>query len=115
GVQATGHGAERSLAGHLLVLTRGLDEVEVHAAAGWGRVGAGVKWAKLVAAAPPYGLAGINGSTTDVGIVGYTTGGGVGPLARTHGINADRVRAFEVVTRDGVFRPGHPTAFHDLL
>ena len=30
GVQATGHGAERSLAGHLLVVTRGLDEVTVH-------------------------------------------------------------------------------------
>jgi hypothetical protein len=114
GVQATGHGAERSLAGHLLVLTRGLDEVDVHAEERWARVGAGVKWSKLVAAATPHGLAGINGSTTDVGIVGYTTGGGVGPLARTHGINADKVRAFEVVTGDGVFRRVTPTEYPDL-
>jgi hypothetical protein len=113
GVQATGHGAERSLAGHLLVVTRGLDEVTVHPE-GWARVGAGVKWAKLVAAAAPYGLAGVNGSTTDVSIVGYTTGGGVGPLARTYGINADRVRAFEVVTGDGVFRRVTPTQYPDL-
>jgi FAD binding domain len=113
GVQATGHGAERSLAGHLLVLTKGLDEVTVHPE-GWARVGAGVKWAKLVAAAAPHGLAGINGSTTDVSIVGYTTGGGVGPLARTYGINADRVRAFEVVTGDGVFRRVTPTEYPDL-
>lgn len=113
GVQATGHGAERSLAGHLLVLTRGLDEVTVHPE-GWARVGAGVKWAELVAAAAPHGLAGINGSTTDVSIVGYTTGGGVGPLARTYGINADRVRAFEVVTGDGVFRRVTPTEYPDL-
>ena len=113
GVQATGHGAERSLAGHLLVVTRGLDEVTVHPE-GWARVGAGVKWAKLVAAATPYGLAGVNGSTTDVSIVGYTTGGGVGPLARTYGINADRVRAFEVVTGDGVFRRVTPTEYPDL-
>jgi hypothetical protein len=113
GVQATGHGAERSLAGHLLVVTRGLDEVTVHPE-GWARVGAGVKWAKLVAAATPFGLAGINGSTTDVSIVGYTTGGGVGPLARTYGINADRVRAFEVVTGDGVFRRVTPTEYPDL-
>jgi hypothetical protein len=114
GVQATGHGAERSLAGHLLVVTRGLDEVTVHPE-GWARVGAGVKWAKLVAAATPYGLAGVNGSTTDVSIVGYTTGGGVGPLARTYGINADRVRAFEVVTGDGVFRRVTPTEHPDLF
>jgi hypothetical protein len=113
GVQATGHGAERSLAGHILVLTKGLDEVTVHPE-GWARVGAGVKWSTLVAAATPYGLAGVNGSTTDVGIVGYTTGGGVGPLARTHGINADRVRAFEVVTGDGVFRRVTPTDYPDL-
>jgi hypothetical protein len=114
GVQATGHGAERSLAGHILVLTRGLDEVTVHPE-GWARVGAGVKWSTLVAAAAPYGLAGVNGSTTDVGIVGYTTGGGVGPMARTYGINADRVRAFEVVTGDGVFRRVTPTEYPDLF
>jgi FAD/FMN-containing dehydrogenase len=114
GVQATGHGAERSLAGHILVLTRDLDEVTVHPE-GWARVGAGVKWSTLVAAAAPYGLAGVNGSTTDVGIVGYTTGGGVGPMARTYGINADRVRAFEVVTGDGVFRRVTPTEYPDLF
>jgi FAD/FMN-containing dehydrogenase len=115
GVQATGHGAERSLAGHLLVVTRGLDECTVHPEEAWARVGAGVKWATLVQAAAPYGLAGVNGSTTDVGIVGYTTGGGVGPLARTFGINADRVRAFEVVTGDGVFRRVTPTEHPDLF
>ena len=113
GVQATGHGAERSLAGHLLVLTRGLDEVTVHPE-GWARVGAGVKWSQLVPVAARHGLAGINGSTTDVSIVGYTTGGGVGPMARTYGINADRVRAFEVVTGDGVFRRVSPTEYPDL-
>jgi hypothetical protein len=114
GVQATGHGAERSLAGHLLIVTRGLDEVTVHPEGAWARVGAGVKWAQLVAAAAPHGLAGVNGSTTDVGIVGYTTGGGVGPLARTYGINADRVRAFEVVTGDGVPRRVTPEQHPDL-
>ena len=114
GVQATGHGAERSLAGHLLIVTKDLDECTVHAE-GWARVGSGVKWARLVAAAAPHGLAGVNGSTTDVSIVGYTTGGGVGPLARTYGINADRVRAFEVVTGDGIFRRVTPTEYPDLF
>jgi FAD binding domain-containing protein len=114
GVQATGHGAESSLAGSLLVVTRGLDECTVHPE-GWARVGAGVKWLRLVQAAAPYGLAALNGSTTDVGIVGYTTGGGVGPLARTFGLAADRVRAFEVVTGDGEFRRVTPTVHPDLF
>ncbi|MGY1740018.1 MULTISPECIES: FAD-binding oxidoreductase [unclassified Blastococcus] len=117
GVQATGHGAEASLAGHLLIATRGLDEITVHPE-GWARVGAGVKWSALVAQAAPHGLAALNGSTTDVGIVGYTTGGGVGPLARTYGLAADRVRAFEVVTGDGEFRrvtaSEHPDLFFAL-
>ena len=114
GVQATGHGAESSLAGHLLVVTKGLDEVAVHPE-GWARVGAGVKWLPVIEAAAPYGLAPLNGSTSDVGVVGYTTGGGVGPLARTYGLAADRVRAFEVVTGDGEMRRVTPDEHPDLF
>jgi hypothetical protein len=114
GVQATGHGAEASLAGHILVVTAGLDEVTVHPE-GWARVGAGVKWLRVIEAAAPYGLAPLNGSTSDVGVVGYTTGGGVGPLARTFGLAADRVRAFDVVTGDGAIRRVTPTQHPDLF
>jgi hypothetical protein len=104
GVQATGHGAVSALAGHLLVSTKGLDEITVHPRERWARVGAGIKWSHLVPHVAPHGLAGVSGSITDVSVVGYTTGGGVGPMARTHGINADKVRAIEVVTGDGEFR-----------
>ena len=114
GVQATGHGAVSSLAGHLLISTKGLDEVTVHAE-GWARVGAGVKWLRVIEAAAPLGLAPLNGSSSDVGVVGYTTGGGVGPMARTFGLAADRVRAFEVVTGDGVLRRVTPTEHPDLF
>ena len=114
GVQATGHGAESSYAGHLLIATKGLDEVTVHAE-GWARVGAGVKWLRVIEEAAPYGLAPLNGSTSDVSVVGYTTGGGVGPMARTYGLAADKVRAFEVVTGDGEFRRVTPTYHADLF
>jgi len=57
GVQATGHGPIPSLAGHLLVVTRDLDEVTVHADERWARVGAGVKWIRVIEASAPYGLA----------------------------------------------------------
>jgi hypothetical protein len=112
--QATGHGPIASLVGHLLVTTRGLDECVVHPE-GWARVGAGVKWIRVVQAAAPYGLAPLSGSITDVGIVGYTTGGGLGPMARTYGMAIDRVRAIEVVTGDGVLRRATPTEHPELF
>jgi hypothetical protein len=115
GVQATGHGAVPTIAGHLLVVTRELDEVTVHADEQWARVGAGVKWGRVIEAAAPYGLAPLNGSSSDVGVVGYTTGGGVGPMARTFGLAADRVRALEVVTGDGVLRRVTPTSHPELF
>ncbi|HET6876406.1 MAG TPA: FAD-binding oxidoreductase [Jatrophihabitans sp.] len=115
GVQATGHGAVSSLAGDILVVTRGLDEVTVYAEQRWARVGAGVKWLRLIEAAAPHGLAPLNGSSSDVGIVGYITGGGVGPMTRTFGLAVDRVRAFDVVTGDGVLRRVTPDQHPDLF
>jgi FAD/FMN-containing dehydrogenase len=120
--QATGHGPIAELVGAILVNTSGLDECVVHAvepadgpAQGWARVGAGVKWIRVVQAAAPYGLAPLSGSITDVGIVGYTTGGGLGPMARTYGMAIDRVRAIEVVTGDGVLRRVTPADDPELF
>jgi FAD/FMN-containing dehydrogenase len=112
--QATGHGPMAELTRELLVVTKGLDECVVHPE-GWARVGAGVKWLRVVEAAAPHGLAPLSGSITDVGIVGYTTGGGLGPMARTYGLAADLVRANEVVTGDGVLRRATPTEHPDLF
>ncbi|GAB3258079.1 FAD-binding oxidoreductase [Nocardioides dilutus] len=112
--QATGHGPMAELTTELLVTTAGLDEVVVHPQ-GWARVGAGVKWLKVVEAAAPYGLAPLSGSITDVGVVGYTTGGGLGPMARTYGMAIDKVRAIEVVTGDGQLRRTTPTDHPELF
>lgn len=112
--QATGHGPMAELTTELLVVTKELDEVVVHAE-GWARAGAGVKWLRVVEAAAPHGLAPLSGSITDVGIVGYTTGGGLGPMARTYGLAADKVRAIEVVTGDGVLRRVTPTEHPELF
>ena len=113
--QATGHGPMAALTTELLVTTKELDEVTLHPEEGWARVGAGVKWLAVVEAAAPYGLAPLSGSITDVGIVGYTTGGGLGPMARTHGLAIDKVRAIEVVTGDGVLRRVTPTEHPELF
>jgi hypothetical protein len=106
-VRATGHGASGDLDGELLVHTGRLDELAVHEE-GWARIGAGVKWDRVLEAAAPLGLAPLVGSAPDVGVVGYLTGGGLGPVARSYGIASDTVRAFEVVTGDGELRRATP-------
>jgi FAD/FMN-containing dehydrogenase len=56
---------------------------------------------ELVQAAAGHGLAALSGTSPDVGVVGYTLGGGIGVLSRRFGLTANHVRAFEVVTADG--------------
>ena len=114
GVQCTGHGAAASMEGALLVHTGALDECVVHPE-GWARVGAGVRWRAVVDAAAPLDLAALAGSSSGVGVVGYTTGGGLGPLARTYGLASDRVRALDVVTGDGRLVRATPDEHPDLF
>jgi FAD/FMN-containing dehydrogenase len=114
-VQATGHGAWESLDAAILIVTRGLDEVTIHADERWARVGAGVAWQAVLDAAGEHGLGAMAGSSPTVGVVGYTTGGGHGPIARSHGLAIDRVRAFDVVTGDGVLRRATATEEPDLF
>lgn len=117
-VQATGHGAIMAADGALLITTRRMQDLSVDPAARAARVGAGVKWIRVIGAAAPYGLAPLSGSSSDVGVVGYTLGGGVGPLGRRYGFAADRVRSIEIVTGDGTLRTvnadEHPELFWAL-
>ncbi|WP_456826291.1 FAD-binding oxidoreductase [Cellulomonas sp. P5_E12] len=114
-VQGTGHGATETMQDAILVSTGALDELTVHADERWARIGAGVRWGAVLEACAPYGLAGLAGSSPDVGVVGYLTGGGLGPVARTHGLASDTVRAFEVVTGDGAIRRVTATSHPDLF
>ena len=79
-------------------------EVSVDADAQIARVGAGALWMDVVPSAAEHGLAPLVGSSPDVGIVGYTLGGGVGYLGRKHGIATNSVTAIELVTADGASR-----------
>lgn len=101
--QATGHNAEPlgALDDTLLVDLRDLQEVSIDAAARRVRVGAGVKWERVTSPLSEHGLAALHGSSPDVGIAGYSLGGGMGWLARKHGMQANSVTAIELVTADG--------------
>ncbi|HEX6021015.1 MAG TPA: FAD-binding oxidoreductase [Solirubrobacter sp.] len=101
--QATGHNAGPlgPLADTVLVKTSGLGGVEIDPARRIARVGAGVLWADVVDAAAPHGLIALHGSSPNVGVTGYSLGGGMGWLARSHGLQTNHVTAIELVTADG--------------
>jgi hypothetical protein len=103
-VQATGHGASSAVEGAVLVTTSRLDDVRVDPVGRTARVGAGVRWRSVIDASVPHGLAPLSGSSSGVGVVGYTLGGGMGHLARRCGFAADHVTAVELVTADGQAR-----------
>jgi FAD/FMN-containing dehydrogenase len=101
--QATGHNAGPlgSLSGTLLLNTSKLTGVEIDAAARIVRAGAGAKWQDVVPQLSQLGLAALHGSAPDVGIVGYSLGGGLGWLGRRYGLQCNSVTAIELVTADG--------------
>lgn len=101
--QATGHNAAPlgDLSGTVLVKTSGMRGVEIDAAARIARTEAGALWQDVVDAAAPHGLVALHGSSPTVSVTGYSLGGGMGWLARSHGLQANSVTAIELVTADG--------------
>jgi FAD/FMN-containing dehydrogenase len=101
--QGTGHGAGaiESLEDTLLVKTERMRDVSIDPRTRTARVGAGALWMDVTAAAAEHGLAALAGSSPDVGVVGYTLGGGLSWMARRHGLAANSVTAIELVTADG--------------
>jgi FAD/FMN-containing dehydrogenase len=100
-VLSTGHGAEAPSPANLIITTRRLLNIEIDPSSRVASLGAGVRWRDLTPVAAQHGLAGIAGASSSVGAVGYLLGGGLGPLARSHGFSSDYVRGFSVVTGDG--------------
>lgn len=103
-VQTEGHGAG-ALAGvgedTLLLKTGRMTGAEIDAENRRVRVSAAAKWRDVSALASPRGLAPLSGLSAEVGVVGYTLGGGLGWLSRKHGLACNSVLAAEVITADG--------------
>jgi FAD/FMN-containing dehydrogenase len=100
--QGTGHGARPGTAeGALLLRIEHMNGIEIDAENRLARVEAGAITRDLGAAASKHGLSALPGTSPDVGVVGYTLSGGIGWLARLHGLACNKVRAIELVTADG--------------
>jgi UDP-N-acetylenolpyruvoylglucosamine reductase len=100
--QGTGHSAAAmgSLAHTVLVKTERMRGVEIDPESRTARVEAGVLWAEVSEAAAEHGLAALAGSSPDVGVVGYSLGGGISWLARRYGLAANSVTAVELVNAE---------------
>jgi FAD/FMN-containing dehydrogenase len=100
-VLSTGHGTVVAPDSGILLRTSRMAQVLVDPDRRIARVGAGVRWSEVIAAAEPFGLAPLSGDTPSVGVVGYTLGGGLSWLSRKYGFAADSLLRAELVTADG--------------
>jgi FAD/FMN-containing dehydrogenase len=101
--QATGHNAgPLGLLEETVILnTSALTGVSIDAASRRVRVGAATTWEQVTPRLSALGLAALHGSSPQVGIVGYSLGGGIGWLARKYGMQTNSVTAIELVTAEG--------------
>jgi FAD/FMN-containing dehydrogenase len=104
--QGTGHNASPLVWDERTVLlsTSRMRGVVIDVPGRRARVAAGTLWLEVTAPASEHGLAPLAGSSPDVGVVGYSLGGGISWLARKHGLSANSVLAIELVTADGRLR-----------
>jgi hypothetical protein len=104
--QGTGHGAVAlaPLDETILIKTERMRGIEVDPDARTARVEAGALVLEMSEAAQAYDLSSMPGSAPDVGVIGFTLGGGLSWLGRRYGFACNRVRAIELVTADGEAR-----------
>ena len=98
--QGTGHGAAplEPLDGAMLLRTTRMRKVDIDPTARTARAEAGAIWQDVIVPAAEHGLTGLAGSSLNVGVAGYTLGGGIGWLARRYGLAANSVIAADLVT-----------------
>ena len=78
------------------------------------RVEGGCTWGDVDHATHAFGLATPSGFVSSTGVGGLTLGGGIGYLARTHGLTLDNLLGVDVVLADGSFASANEQENPDL-
>ena len=103
--QSTGHNAGPLVAQGLddvvVLRTSAMTGVTIDPVRQVARVEGGALWIHATEPAGDHGLAALHGSSPDVGIAGYSLGGGIGWYARRLGLATNSLTAVELVTADG--------------
>jgi FAD/FMN-containing dehydrogenase len=100
--------------GGLLIDLGRMRDVEVDPERRRARVGAGATWRQVDEATQAHGLATPAGTVSNVGVAGFTLGGGAGWLTRKHGLSVDNLLSAEVVTASGDIVQADATENPDL-
>jgi FAD/FMN-containing dehydrogenase len=103
--QSTGHNAgplaAQGLDDVVILRTSEMSSAIADPSRGIVRVEGGTVWEPAVDAAAAHGRAVLHGSSPDVGIAGYSLGGGIGWYARKLGLATNSLTAVELVVADG--------------
>ncbi len=87
----------------LVIDLSGMDGVHVDPVQKTVRVEGGCVWGEVDHATHAFGLATPSGFISSTGVGGLTLGGGIGYLAREHGLTLDNLLSVDVVLADGSF------------
>src|SRR6478609_2924471 len=103
GPQSTGHNAGPlgRLDDVMIVRTSAMTHIDIDPVRQVATVGGGALWLPVVEAAAEHGFAVLHGSSPDVGVAGYSLGGGIFMYARKLGMQTNNITGLEVVTADG--------------
>ena len=100
-IQNTGHGIALPCNSGILLRLSGMKTVTIDADNQTAVVEPGVQTGELLAQTEPFGLVFPTGQASNVGVIGYTLGGGVGWLSRKLGAACGFVESATVVTAEG--------------
>ena len=117
--QSTGHNAgplaAQGLDDVVVVRTSAMNTVIADPTRGIVRVEGGALWEPAVDAAAVHGQAVLHGSSPDVGIAGYSLGGGIGWYARKLGLATNSLTAVEIVIGDGTLVRADATTHPEIF
>jgi FAD/FMN-containing dehydrogenase len=101
--------------GGIMIDLSAMDGMRVDPARQTARAEGGVIWRRLDRETQAFGLATTGGLVSTTGIAGLTLGGGMGHLARRHGLSCDNLLCADVVTGDGTLLTASATDHPELF